>query len=80
MDKPTLYVMCGLPFSGKTTLGMKIADHLNAQMIAREVPDFLNKIYYISGPHGMVNAFEETLKSMGVPNKNIKIDFFPGFA
>lgn len=53
---------------------------INAQMIAREVPDFLNKIYYISGPHGMVNTFEETLKSMGVPNKNIKIDFFPGFA
>lgn len=31
---PTLYIMCGLPFSGKTTLAKKIAEHKNAQMIA----------------------------------------------
>jgi len=27
-----------------------------------------------------VNAFENALKSIGVSKKNIKIDFFPGFA
>jgi ferredoxin-NADP reductase len=40
----------------------------------------MNKMFYISGPHGMVNAFEKTLKSIGIPKRNIKIDFFPGFA
>ena len=34
MNKPTLYILCGLLFSGKTTLGKKIADIKNAQMIA----------------------------------------------
>lgn len=53
---------------------------INSNLIIREIPDFQNKVFYISGPHGMVNAFEETLKSMGVKDKNIKIDFFPGFA
>ncbi|MFA5840822.1 MAG: RnfABCDGE type electron transport complex subunit D [Candidatus Paceibacterota bacterium] len=53
---------------------------IDGEIIAKEVPNFMNKIFYISGPHGMVNAFESTLKSMGVPNKHIKIDFFPGFA
>lgn len=53
---------------------------INAESIEKEIPDFLNKIFYISGPHGMVNAFEATLKSMGVHSRNIKIDFFPGFA
>jgi ferredoxin-NADP reductase len=53
---------------------------VDAETIAKEVPNYLNKIFYISGPHGMVNSFEETLKAMGVPNKHIKIDFFPGFA
>lgn len=53
---------------------------IDAEMIKREVPDYLNKIFYISGPHSMVDAFENTLKSMGVSSNNIKIDFFPGFA
>ncbi|MCX6755445.1 MAG: RnfABCDGE type electron transport complex subunit D [Candidatus Nomurabacteria bacterium] len=56
------------------------AGFINAQVIAKEIPNYLNKIYYISGPHSMVDAFENTLKSMGVPSSNIKIDFFPGFA
>lgn len=53
---------------------------IDAEMIKKEVPDYLNKIFYISGPHSMVDAFENTLKSMGVSSNNIKIDFFPGFA
>ena len=53
---------------------------LDAQTIKKEIPDYENKTFYISGPHSMVNAFENTLKSMGISRKNIKIDFFPGFA
>ncbi len=54
--------------------------HVDAQTIREEIPDYLAKQFFISGPHNMVDAFESLLKSMGVPNKNIKIDFFPGFA
>jgi ferredoxin-NADP reductase/Na+-translocating ferredoxin:NAD+ oxidoreductase RnfD subunit len=54
--------------------------YINARSIANEVPDFRERIFYISGPHGMVTAFEKTLKDMGVPGRHIKIDFFPGFA
>ena len=56
------------------------AGFIDAKIIQKEVPDFMNKMFYISGPHGMVRAFEKTLKSIGVSNRNIKIDFFPGFA
>jgi ferredoxin-NADP reductase len=52
---------------------------IDANMISQEVPDFMQRIFYLSGPHAMVNAYEETLKNMGVPEKQIKIDFFPGF-
>ncbi|MCX6757601.1 MAG: RnfABCDGE type electron transport complex subunit D [Candidatus Nomurabacteria bacterium] len=66
---------------GETNLGESmISGIIDARVIAKEVPDYTNKVFYISGPHGMVDAFENTLKSMGVPNSNIKIDFFPGFA
>jgi predicted kinase len=30
----TLFIMCGLPFSGKTTMAKQISDQLNAKMIA----------------------------------------------
>lgn len=53
---------------------------IDATCIAREIPDWRERMFYLSGPRGMVVAFEETLRGMGVLSKNIKTDFFPGFA
>lgn len=53
---------------------------ITADLIATEVPDFKERAFYISGSHGMVTAFEDQLQKMGVPKKDIKVDFFPGFA
>jgi ferredoxin-NADP reductase len=53
---------------------------IDAAMIAREVPDYRERTFYISGPHSMVEAFKKTLSRMGVPWWKIKSDFFPGFA
>lgn len=53
---------------------------LNKEMIIAETPDYLERMFYLSGPHGMVAAFEKTLHDMGVQQKNIHIDFFPGYA
>lgn len=50
---------------------------INPQMIQKEVPDFMERIFYLSGPHSMVKGFEEVLLQMGVTQ--IKTDFFPGF-
>lgn len=52
---------------------------IDATMIAREVPDFKERTFYLSGPHAMVTAYEEILSDMGIPKKQIKTDFFPGF-
>lgn len=52
---------------------------INAEMITSEVPDYKERIFYISGTHGMVSMFEDTLKKLGVPKSQIKVDFFPGF-
>ncbi|MEO5635300.1 MAG: FAD-binding oxidoreductase [Candidatus Paceibacterota bacterium] len=53
---------------------------INEKMIKEKVPDYLDRHYYISGTHGMVVAFEKLLYDIGVPKRQIKIDFFPGFA
>ena len=49
-------------------------------MILKYVPDYADRMFYISGPHGMVTAFETMLTGMGVKSSHIKSDFFPGFA
>lgn len=53
---------------------------LNAEIIAKEVPDYEERAFYLSGPRGMVTGFEEVLKKMGVKKSRIRTDFFPGFA
>lgn len=53
---------------------------VDAKMIARTIPDWRERTFYVSGTHAMVAAVEGTLKGMGVPKKRVKTDFFPGFA
>jgi ferredoxin-NADP reductase len=52
---------------------------ITADLIRREVPDYRERIFYISGTHAMTTAFEKTLAEMNIPHSHIKIDFFPGF-
>ena len=56
------------------------AGMIDAALITREVPDYKERLFYISGPHGMVEAFKNTLRGMGVSRFHIKTDYFPGFA
>jgi ferredoxin-NADP reductase len=54
--------------------------YITPEMITKEIPDFKDRVFYISGPHSMVCATENVLKSMKVPSSQIKTDFFPGLA
>lgn len=53
---------------------------VDEKMIREEVKDFEERTFYISGPPSMVAGVEKTIKGLGVSGKNIKTDFFPGFA
>jgi glycine betaine catabolism B len=53
---------------------------IDANLITSELPDYKDRIFYISGPRAMVTRFEKVLKELGVGHKRIKTDFFPGFA
>ena len=56
------------------------AGMIDGALIKREVPDYKERTFYISGPHGMVEAFKKTLRGMGVSRFRIETDYFPGFA
>jgi ferredoxin-NADP reductase len=50
------------------------------EMIAEQIPDYKERLFYLSGPHPMVMAMQQHLASLGVPDSHVKTDFFPGYA
>jgi len=60
--------------------GRKCLGLLKEQDIVEEVPDYKERLFYISGPPSMVKAFEGYLKNLNIKKKNIITDYFPGFS
>jgi glycine betaine catabolism B len=54
--------------------------YLSEDIIKKHTPDYLERVWYLSGPPGMVNAYYKLLLKMGVSPSKIKRDFFPGLA
>ncbi len=54
--------------------------YLTAEMIQQNVPEYTTARFYLSGPQGMVIAYEKLLKSLKIKRSNIVTDYFPGFA
>ncbi|MEI7451874.1 MAG: RnfABCDGE type electron transport complex subunit D [Candidatus Falkowbacteria bacterium] len=53
---------------------------ITKELILAEVPDYKERMFYISGPHAMVAAYSGILQELGVTRDQIKVDYFPGFA
>ena len=52
---------------------------INEAMIQEFCDDLKNAIFYICGPPGMVDGLSNLLKTMYVPQQNIKIEKFAGY-
>ncbi len=48
-------------------------------IIKNEVPNYLNRIYYLCGPPPMVNSVEKLLIDIGLSKKQIKKEVFIGY-
>ncbi len=53
---------------------------ITPDMLKELVPDYSERVFFISGPDAMVTNYKKLLRSLGVSRKNIKTDYFPGFA
>ncbi len=53
---------------------------IDANLIRQHMPDYHERIFYVSGPRAMVKNFQRVLADMGVVKSKIKTDYFPGFA
>lgn len=52
---------------------------IDENMIKQEIPDYHERLFYLSGPNAMVDAYKKLLANVGVPMKRIITDYFPGF-
>lgn len=56
---------------------LEVSPHIDLPLLQRTVPDFAERMAYISGPPAMVDAVKSGLKKHGV--KHIKTDYFTGY-
>jgi len=52
---------------------------IDSEMIRKELEEYKEYTYFLSGPNTMVKAFEKILKNLGVSHNKIKTDYFPGY-
>ncbi len=64
---------------GQTTGWTGSIGPITADMIKQAVSDYKDRLYYISGPRGMVSSYKTMLVDMGIPESAIKTDYFPGY-
>ena len=56
-----------------------VSSKLNAALIAKVIPDYAEREFYISGPNVLVDATQAYLKDLGIANHKIKTDHFSGY-
>ena len=56
-----------------------ISAKLSPELISKAVPDFGERIFYVSGPNQMVDSTKKYLHSLGVSINSIKTDHFSGY-
>src|SRR5581483_4937768 len=56
-----------------------VTSKLDSRLIAWAMPDYLERLFYVSGPDAMVSAAKKTLQAMHISRKRIKTDYFSGY-
>lgn len=53
---------------------------IDEDVIRLQIPDYSERIFYVSGPQPMVRSIKDSLLQLGVPKHRIKLDYFSGYA
>ena len=56
-----------------------LTGRLSPELVEKEVPDFRQRQFYLSGPHGLVLFFQKTLRHLSLKKSAIHSDFFSGY-
>lgn len=53
---------------------------VTADLIAKELPNYNDNIFYCCGPPPMVTAMQKMIEGMGLPTQQLKLEYFTGYA
>jgi ferredoxin-NADP reductase len=53
--------------------------YINEKMLSTVMTDYKERMYYLSGPEAMVATYTTLLCGVGIPRKQVRKDYFPGF-
>ncbi|MCX8182367.1 MAG: FAD-dependent oxidoreductase [Candidatus Methanomethyliaceae archaeon] len=53
--------------------------HVDSEMIKEHIPDYEERVFYVSGPPGLVKDCTQHLRSLGVNEEKIKTENFIGY-
>lgn len=56
-----------------------VGNFLTKEIIEKDIPDWKERMFYLSGPNVMVENYKNLLTGMGVKRSVIVTDYFPGF-
>ena len=56
-----------------------LSGRVNGEMIKSTVPQWAERVYYVSGPQPMVESMTALLKEMGLDQSQIKHEYFTGY-
>lgn len=54
--------------------------NITPEMVKKEIPDYKERIFYACGPPGMVQAMINLMKEIGLPETQLKLEYFGGYA
>lgn len=52
--------------------------NITVDMVKKEMPDYKERVFYACGPPGMVQAMVNLIKVLGLPNTQLKLEYFAG--
>lgn len=53
--------------------------NIDLDMIRKEIPNYIERMFYTCGPPAMIRTMENLLKELNLPKKQIKKEIFPGY-
>lgn len=72
-----LKIVYTLTRASESWIGYK--ERISNKMIINEVPDYMERRFYICGPPEMVHSMEETLASMNIQKEMVKKELLTGY-
>ncbi len=55
------------------------AGHVDKEVVSELIPDYRERLFYVSGPPRMVIGLEQQLEALGIPPQQIRRDSFTGY-